>query len=105
MNWSVDFLKCLPQVGSIKNYVVECGWRCTVTQDEHSTGAYGVCSFAVPDAPDGTFTPYDKLTEAQVLGWVWSGGVDKAEVEANVARQLDALINPAQVIPALPWAA
>lgn len=106
MKWTIDFLKCLPKVGSATLYVVECGWRCTTEQGQHSTGAYGVCSFAAPaDGPAGSYTPYDDLTEAQVLGWVWQSGVDKAEVEANVARQLDALLNPAQVIPQLPWSA
>lgn len=105
MNWKIEFMKCVPQVGAVQNWVVECGWRCTVTQDEHSTGVYGVCLFPAPADAQGDFIPYDKLTEGMVLGWCWDSGVDKAEVEANVARQLDALINPAQVILPLPWAA
>ena len=103
MNWKIDFLKTL--TNTAQGYVVECGWRCTVTQDEHSTGAYGVCSFPAPADAQGDFIPYDKLTEAEVLGWVWSSGVDKAEVEANLARQLDALVNPPAVVQPLPWAA
>lgn len=103
MNWKIDFLKTLTDTA--QGYVVECGWRCTTEQEQHSTGAYGTCSFPAPADANGDFIPYDKLTEDMVLGWVWSSGVDKAEVEANVARQLDALINPAQIIPPLPWAA
>ena len=105
MNWKIEFMKCVPQIGSIKDYVVECGWRCIATQDNHSADAYGTCSFAAPDNPDGTFTPYDKLTEDMVLGWVWSSGVDKDQIEASLAKQLDSLINPPAVVQPLPWAA
>ena len=105
MNWKIEFMKCVPQVGAVENWVVECGWRCTATQDDHSADAYGTCSFPAPADAAGEFIPYDKLTEAEVLGWVWGSGVDKAEVEANLARQLDALVNPPAVVQPLPWAA
>ena len=105
MNWKIEFMKCVPQVGAVENWVVECGWRCIATQDAYSVDAYGTCSFPAPADAQGEFIPYDKLTEAEVLGWVWSSGVDKDQIEANLAKQLDALINPAQVILPLPWAA
>jgi hypothetical protein len=54
--------------------------------------------------PEGTFTPYADLTQAQVLGWVWASGIDKANVEAGVQGQIDNLINPPTVTPPLPWA-
>ena len=43
------------------------------------------------------------MSEDIVLGWIWANGVDKAEVEANVARELDAQINPPVVSKPLPW--
>jgi hypothetical protein len=48
---------------------------------------------------------YPDLTEDIVLGWVWANGVDKAEVEANVTRELNAAINPPVVSKPLPWSA
>jgi hypothetical protein len=39
------------------------------------------------------------------LGWIWANGVDKAEVEANVARELDTQVNPPTVAKPLPWVA
>lgn len=103
MKWQIDFLKTL--VDTAQGYVVECGWRCIATQDAYSVDAYGTCSFPAPADASGEFIPYDKLTEAEVLGWVWSSGVNKAEVEASLAKQLDSLINPPAVVQPLPWAA
>jgi hypothetical protein len=48
------------------------------------------------------FKPYDEVTEAEVLGWVW-GSVDKDETEANLAAQIDAQKNPTSEA-GLPWA-
>lgn len=103
MLWKIEFMKCVPQVGAVENWVVECGWRCIATQDNHSADAYGTCSFAVPDAPPSDAAPFEALTEQQVLGWVWSSGVDKDQIEASLAKQLDAIINPPAVVQPLPW--
>jgi hypothetical protein len=43
------------------------------------------------------------LTQDQVLGWIWAGGVDKANTEAAVNLQIANLINPPVVQPPLPW--
>jgi len=51
------------------------------------------------------YTPYAQLTQDQVLGWIWAGGVDKAATEAAVQAQIDNLINPPVVQPPLPWSA
>jgi len=104
MAWSIDWMKCLPTLGTAKDYVVQCGWRCTATGQGQTATAYSSCSFKVPDNPGGSITPYDQLTEQQVLGWVWSSGVDKSATEASVAKQLNDLINPPIVQPPLPWA-
>jgi hypothetical protein len=54
--------------------------------------------------PEGTFTPYDQLTQQQVLGWCWANGVDKDATEASVQDQLNTQINPTVIQPPLPWA-
>jgi hypothetical protein len=51
------------------------------------------------------YTPYADLTQDQVLGWVWSSGVDKDATEAAVQQQIDNAINPPVVTPQLPWLA
>jgi hypothetical protein len=61
---------------------------------------YSTCSFP---APEGTFIPYDQLTQDQVLGWCWANGVDKDATEASIQSQIDGQINPTVIQPPLPW--
>jgi hypothetical protein len=105
MNWKIEFLKTTPTTATPPEFVIECGWRCMSVDGTFSGTVYGTCSFTQAANSDGTYTPYDKLTEAQVLGWVWSSGVDKAEVEANVAKQIADQKNPPVIQPPLPWSA
>jgi hypothetical protein len=105
MNWKIDFLKCLPSVGGVSNYVVECGWRVSASLNGHTSGEYGVCAFPPPESVEREFVDYTELTESQVLGWCWDGGVNKAEIEARVLAKIDELANPTILIPPLPWVA
>lgn len=102
MNWKIEWMNVKPAEGSLTNVVVTAGWRCVNQQDDVSVDAYGSCGFTMPGNP---FTPYDQLTESQVLGWCWDNGVDKAEVEANLTKQLADKLNPPIVNKPLPWAA
>ena len=99
-NWKIESMVVKPQDGSHTDVVVTAAWRCTATSNDHSASNYGSMGFA---SPSGDFVAYPDLTEATVLGWIWANGVDKAEVEANVARELDAKINPPTVVKPLPW--
>lgn len=99
--WIIEWMQCKPVEGSLTNVVVTAGWRCNASDQGQTATAYGTCSFPAPGDP---FTPYANLTENQVLGWCWDSGVNKDEVEANLTRQLDALINPPVVQEPLPWA-
>lgn len=71
-------------------------WTCTGTDGDFSASVYSTCSF------EGELTvPYDQLTEATVLGWVWQS-VDKDATEAAVAAQIEAQKNPVSAT-GLPW--
>ena len=68
-------------------FVTTAHWTVTATDGDFSASAYGTCGF------DGELTtPYEELTEAQVLEWVW-GQIDKAEVESNLTAQINAQKN------------
>ena len=99
--WTISQLDCKPQEDGLTDVVVTAHWQCTGTQADYSAQVYGTASFTLGD---GTFTPYDQLTQDQVLGWCWTNGVDKDATEANVAAQIEAQINPPIVTPPLPWA-
>jgi hypothetical protein len=75
-------------------------WRATAVDEDYSASAYGTVSFT-PDPSAEGFVPYDSLTEADVLAWVW-GSVDKDETEAALGAQIAAKKSPA-TLNGLPW--
>ena len=98
--WLIERLLTKPVEGSNTDVVITADWRCNGLQESFSGTCYGSCSFA---PPTGSFTPYDQLTEAQVLDWCYANGVDKNAIEANVTAQIANQINPPVVSLPLPW--
>jgi len=106
--WIIERLLCKPIEGSLTDVVITADWRCNGTEttgtgdDEksYSGTCYGSCSF---QPPTGELTPYEDLTEAQVLNWCYENGVDKTAIEANVTLQIENQINPPVVTLPLPW--
>ena len=98
--WIIERLLVKPTEGSETNVVITADWRCNGSQDQYSGTCYGSASFA---APSGSFTPYDQLTEQQVLDWCYANGVDQSAIEANVTAQIENQINPPIIAPPLPW--
>ena len=109
ISWIIERLLCKPVEGSLTDVVITADWRCNGTETTgsgdtektYSGTCYGSCSFAPPTE---NFTPYDQLTEQQVLDWCWENGVDKTAIEANVSLQIQNQINPPVVVLPLPWA-
>jgi hypothetical protein len=98
--WIIERLLVKPTEGSLTDVVITADWRCNGSQDQYSGTCYGSASFA---PPSGSFTPYDQLTEQQVLDWCFASGVDKTAIEANVSAQIADQINPPVIAPPLPW--
>ena len=98
--WIIERLLVKPTEGTLTDVVITADWRCNGTQDQYSGTCYGSASFAPPTE---AFTPYDKLTQDQVLGWCYANGVDKSAIEANVTAQINDQINPPIIAPPLPW--
>lgn len=102
-NWHIAALDCYPEHEGNTDVVFTAHWRMDGTDGEHTAGVYGSVGLTLdPEAP---FTPYADLTEAQVIGWVQEalGEEQVTGYEANVAAQIDALVNPPVVTPPLPW--
>jgi len=95
-------MDCYPQEGSETDVVFTVHWTCAGTDGTYNASVYSTCF--VPTL-EGAFTPYAELTQLQVLNWIWANGVDQAVTEAAVDQQIQALINPTVVTPALPWVA
>jgi hypothetical protein len=100
LSWIIERLLVRKVEGTLTDVVITADWRCNGIQDQYSGTCYGSCSFA---PPSGSFTPYDQLTEAQVLNWCFANGVDKTAIEANVTAQIENQINPPVIAPPLPW--
>jgi hypothetical protein len=99
--WLIERLLVKPAEGTLTDVVVTADWRCNGSQDQYSGTCYGSTSFAPPSGSG--FTPYDQLTEQQVLDWCFANGVDKTAIEANVTQQIENQINPPVIAPPLPW--
>jgi len=100
LSWIIERLLVKPTEGTLTDVVVTADWRCNGSQESFSGTCYGSTSFA---PPSGDFTPYDQLTQDQVLNWCFSNGVDQAAIEANVTAQIENQINPPIIAPPLPW--
>jgi hypothetical protein len=100
LSWIIERLLVRPTEGSLTDVVITADWRCNGSQDQYSGTCYGSCSF---QPPSGEFTPYDQLTEQQVLDWCYANGVNKSAIEANVTAQINDQINPPIIAPPLPW--
>lgn len=106
ITWTITALDCYPQAEGQTDVVFVCHWTCSGVQTQNNTtyngSVYSTCGVTyIAGTP---YTPYDQLTQNQVLGWIWSSGVDKTATEAAVQQQIDNQINPPVVTPPLPWA-
>ena len=81
--------------------VIVAHWRATDVDGDYSASSYGTCGFTY-DASSPDFTPYDDLTETQVLGWCWNDGVDKDAIEASLAANINDQKNPTTA-DGVPW--
>lgn len=103
INWTVTAMDCYPQAEGETDVVFTVHWTCSGVQDTYTGSVYSTCGVTY-DAGQ-PYTPYNELTQDQVLGWIWASGVDKDATEAAVQSQIDNQINPPVVQPPLPWAA
>jgi hypothetical protein len=100
--WSVTAMDCYAVEQGNADVVFNVHWTCAGVQDTYSASVYNTCQ--VPYA-GGQFTPYEDLTQEEVLGWIWANGVDKDVTEEAVQSMINNQINPPVVTPPLPWSA
>ena len=85
---------------SVDGFVTVVHWSVTKTSGEFTASQYGTESFT----EEGSFKPFDQLTEAEVKGWLtdrW-GTEGVAAKEAALDAQLANLENP-PIVSGLPW--
>ena len=107
--WSIDWMKTFTQnVNGFPEVVCEVGWRCTgsdnATPTPHTASIYNTQTLVPPPAGDPAFVPYNQLTQATVLGWLWAGGVNQTATQEALDTMIANLANPPVQQPPLPWA-
>ena len=93
-NWTLPTLERQTAGG----FVFTAHWICRASDGDFSASSYGTAGFS--QDPEN-FTPYEDLTEAQVLEWVWES-VDKDATEAALQAKIDADKNPV-TSAGVPW--
>lgn len=78
-------------------FITVAHWQATGVDGDLSSSVYNTCSFT-----GEVVTPYEQVTEQQVLEWCWANGVDKDATEASIAARIEALKNPVEA-SGLPW--
>lgn len=102
--WAVTEMSCYPQEAQQIDVVFRVSWSCTGRYIDGLTSFNAVQAGAVgvEYTSGNPFTPYDQLTQEQVLGWVFLQ-TDKDAVEAQVLANLELQKTPPVVNPPLPW--
>lgn len=87
-----------PEPGFVCNVL----WTVTGVDGSYTAEIGGNSQFTVQEGP--TFTPYDQLTQAQVLAWIPAEQISSAQ--SCVQGQIDSMITPPVSPEAqpLPWA-
>jgi len=102
--WVIERMVCAPQLSGQTDVVITVYWRQNATNDTFNATVYS--SIDLVYTPGTAFTPYDQLTQDQVVEWVKSAlGADKcALLEASLDKQIANQANPPTVTLPLPWA-
>ena len=109
ITWKVNKMECYPEYNGSSLYVFNVSWKCLSYYNGAEGGPfYGEVdsSTSIP-TPDGSssFTPYDQLSENQVLDWVFANmpNGEKESFETLAKEKVLNQIKPPIVIPPNPW--
>ena len=93
-------IKLLEYTNNDDKAVLVAHWGCKLVDGDYSASSYGTCGFS-PDPSDPSYIPYENLTEADVLAWVYES-VDKDATEAALAANIEDQKAPKTVV-GTPW--
>ena len=86
--WTVTAMYTLPMVEGFTDVVVIADWTLTGIEGEYSATVNNSTQFNLPQGED--FTPYEDLTEVQVVGWIKNtiGSTAVEQYEAKIANDI-----------------
>jgi hypothetical protein len=79
-------------------FVVTVHYRVNAVDGDYSASSYGTVGYT---QEEGSFTPYESLTEETVIGWV-KDSLDAAEIEAALTANIESQKAPA-TLSGTPW--
>jgi hypothetical protein len=99
LTWAVNNMTRVLDDG----FVIKVDWSCTASATGVQGAFYGGTTAYENNPDEPGFIPYDQLTEAQVLDWVYAGlGDQKAEIEATLTAKVEKQLNPTTA-NGVPW--
>ena len=99
LTWAVNNMTRVVDDG----FVVVVDWSCTASATGVNGAFYGGQTTYENNPTEPGFIPYDQLTEAEVLGWVYAGlGDQKAEIETTLTAKVEKQLNPTTA-QGVPW--
>lgn len=103
LTWSIDKVLTSPSHNNLTNVVREVHWRCTGVDGEATHFSYGRVDYDIVDGDN--FTPYEELTEEQVIDWVKASlGTEYVQfTEDLVTRLVSEIVTPLKKETDLPW--
>ncbi len=96
-NWNCKTVDVHPQEEGQTDVVYNVHWIVTGVDGDHSATSIG--TQVVTLDPESTFIPFEDLTNEIVVEWTKEamGEEQVASIEASIAGQIEALINPTSV--------
>lgn len=103
--WKITGIKTSTD-GDIKDAVTQVYWKKIGTNEAGEVGEFsGATPFKLEQVDPTNFTPFNQLTEAQVITWIQSVVVGDYEehVNSRIQKQIDQLkVKPMEEVK-LPW--
>jgi hypothetical protein len=93
--WTIASMPAYPQYEGQTDVVFQVNWACVASDGTNNASLSGTTGVAYTAGEP--YTPYNQLTQEQVLDWVWAV-TPKSDTEAYLDGQLKSVELP------LPWA-
>ena len=93
-DWIISAMECKVKEDNLSDVVILVHWRYNATSEKYFADTYGATSMPLPSGEN--YTPYAELTKEQVIGWL-ENTLDIKEMQSNLEKQIDLLINPINV--------
>jgi hypothetical protein len=101
--WVINSLECYPTLEQQQNVVCNIFYYVVGTDGTNTVSISG--NQAINYISNNSFTPYESLTEAQIITWLQEeiGNNQIIAIQNALDVQLNGLSNPIKIKPKLPW--